>query len=67
MSLIHERVSLCLYALVLTHVLIVVFVPHVGMVFLLEQSILTLNRVTLMVHAFPVMIHIPLTEMVRCK
>jgi hypothetical protein len=30
-------------ALVLTHALIVVFVPHVGMVFPLEVSILTLS------------------------
>jgi hypothetical protein len=36
MVLFHERVVLCLEALMLTHALIVVFVPHVGMVFLLE-------------------------------
>jgi hypothetical protein len=43
MVLVHERVVLCLDALVLTHALIVVFVPCVGMVFLLEVSILTLS------------------------
>jgi hypothetical protein len=43
MVLIHERVASCLDALVSTHVLIVVFVPRVGMVFPLEVSILTLS------------------------
>jgi hypothetical protein len=67
MVLVHERVVLPLDALVLTHALIVVFVPHVGMAFSLEVSILTLSRVTLMVHTFPVVVHIPLAQMVRCK
>jgi hypothetical protein len=43
-----------------THILSMVFVPHVGMVFPLEVSNLTLSRVTLMVHAFHVVVHIPL-------
>jgi hypothetical protein len=43
MVLVHERVTLCLDALVLTHVLMVVLVPHVGMVLPLEVSILTLS------------------------
>jgi hypothetical protein len=43
MVLVHERVALCLDTLVLTHTLIVVFVPRVGMVFPLEVSILTLS------------------------
>jgi hypothetical protein len=43
MILVHERVVLCLDALVLTHALIMVFIPHIGMVFLLEVSILTLS------------------------
>jgi hypothetical protein len=34
MILVHERTALCLDALVTTHVLIVVIIPHVGMVFL---------------------------------
>jgi hypothetical protein len=67
MILIHERVALFLEALVSTHVLIVVLVPRVGMGFPLEVSILTLSRVTLMVHAFPIVVHIPLVQMVRCK
>jgi hypothetical protein len=63
----HERLVLCLVALVSTHALIVVFVHHVGMVFPLEMSTLTLTRVALTVHAFPVVVHVPLTQMVRCK
>jgi hypothetical protein len=43
MILVHERVVLCLDALVLTHALIMVFIPHIGMVFPLEVSILTLS------------------------
>jgi hypothetical protein len=41
--LVHEGVALCLDTLVLTHILIVVFVPYLGMVFPLEVSILTLS------------------------
>jgi hypothetical protein len=55
--LVHGRMALCLDALVLTHVLIVVLVPHIGMVLPPEVSILTLSRVALTVHAFPVMVH----------
>jgi hypothetical protein len=43
MILVHERVALCLDALVLTHVHIMVFIPYAGMVFPLEVSILTLS------------------------
>jgi hypothetical protein len=32
-----------------------------------EVSILTLSRVTLTIHAFPIMVHVPLTQIVRCK
>jgi hypothetical protein len=67
MALVHERVTLCLDALVSTHVLIMVFIPRVDMVFPLEVFILTLSRVTLTVHAFPVMVHTSLTQTVRCK
>jgi hypothetical protein len=67
MVLVHKRVVLCLDALMLTHALIMVFVPCIGMVFLLEVSILTLSRVALTVHAFPVVVHVPLAQMVRCK
>jgi hypothetical protein len=67
MVLIHERVVFFLNASVPTHALIVVFVPHIGMVFPLEVSILTLSRVILTVHAFPVEVYVPLAQMVRCK
>jgi hypothetical protein len=67
MALVHERVALCLHALVSTHILIMVFVPRLGMVFLLEVSILTFSRVTLTIHPFPVVVHVPLAQMVRCK
>jgi hypothetical protein len=67
MVLVHERISLCLDALVMAHVLIVVIVPCVAMVFLLEVPILTLSQVALTVHAFSVVVHVPLAQMVRCK
>jgi hypothetical protein len=67
MVLVHERITLCLGALVTAHVLIVVIVPRVGKVFLLEVPILTLSRVSLMVHAFLVVVNVPLAQMVRCK
>jgi hypothetical protein len=43
MILVHERIALCLNALVTTHVLIVVIVPRIGPVFLLELLKLTLS------------------------
>jgi hypothetical protein len=43
MVLVHKRIDLCLDALVTSHVLIVMIVPHVGMVFLLEVPILNLS------------------------
>jgi hypothetical protein len=58
MVLVHERIGLCLEALVTVHVLIVVIIPHVGTVFLLEGLTLTLSQDTWTV---------PLTQMVRCK
>jgi hypothetical protein len=67
MVLVHERVVLCLETLVSTHALIMVFVPHVGMIFPIEVSILSLSRVDLMDDAFPVVVHVPLAQMVRCK
>jgi hypothetical protein len=67
MVLVHERVILCLDALVSTHVLIMVFIPCVGMVFPLGVFILILSRVALTVHTFPIVVHVPLTQMVRCK
>jgi hypothetical protein len=65
--LVHERIVLCLDALVSAHVLIVVIVPRVGTIFLVECLILTLSPDTWTDHIFSVMVHIPLTQMVRCK
>jgi hypothetical protein len=67
MVLIHERTTLSLDALVTTHVLIVVIVSCVGLVFLLEGLTLTLSLDTWMVHVFPVLVHIPLDQVMRCK
>jgi uncharacterized protein YjeT (DUF2065 family) len=63
--LVHERTALCLDALVMTHVLIVVIVSRVGPVFVLEGLILSLSPDTWMVHAFLIVVHIPLDQMVR--
>jgi hypothetical protein len=65
--LVHERTTLWLDALVTTHVLIVVIVSHVGPVFLLGGPTLTLCPDTWTVHIFPVMVHVPLVQMVKCK
>jgi hypothetical protein len=67
MVLVHERTALSLNALVTAHTLIVVIVYHVGMVFPLEGPSPTLSRDTWMVHAFPIVVHVPLDEVVRCK
>jgi uncharacterized protein YjeT (DUF2065 family) len=67
MVLVHMRTALCLDALDAAHVLIVVIVSHVCLVFLLEGIALTLSPNTWMVHIFPIMVHVPLSQMVRCK
>jgi hypothetical protein len=67
MVLVHERTALSLDALVTAHVLIVVTVFRVGLVFPLEGPFPTLSRDTWTVHAFPVMTHVPLDQVVRCK
>jgi hypothetical protein len=67
MVLVHERTILSLDALVTTHVLIVVTVSFIGLVFPLEGPSPTLSRDTWMIHAFPVMVHVPLDQVVRCK
>jgi hypothetical protein len=63
----HERSALSLDALVMTHVLVVVIVSRVGLVFLLEGPTPTLSRDTWMTHVFPVVVHVPLGRVVRCK
>jgi hypothetical protein len=67
MVLVHERIALCLDALVMTHALIVVIIPRVGTVFLIEGLTLALSQDTWMVHIFPIMVYVLLTQMVRCK
>jgi hypothetical protein len=67
MVLVHERTALSLDALVTAHVLIVVTISRVGLVFQLKGPFPTLRRDTWMVHAFPVVVHIPLGQVVRCK
>jgi hypothetical protein len=67
MVLVHERITLCRDALVMTHILIVVIVSLVGMIFLLESLTSTLSPDTWMIHVFPVVVHVPLVQRVRCK
>jgi hypothetical protein len=67
MVLVHERTTLCLDALVTTHVLIMVIISHIGLVFLLEGLTLTLSPDTWAIHVFPIVVHIPLGQMVKCK
>jgi hypothetical protein len=67
MVLVHERTALSLDALVMTHVLIMVIISRVGLVFLLEGPSPTPSRDTWMVHAFPVVVHVPLDQVVRCN
>jgi hypothetical protein len=67
MILVHEKTALSLDALVTAHVLIVVTVFRVGLVFPLEGPSPTLNRDTWTVHAFPIVVHVPLGQVARCK
>jgi hypothetical protein len=64
---VHERSTLCLDALGMTHVLIVVIVSRMGPIFLLEGLTLTLSLDTWTVHVFPIVVYIPLGHMVKCK
>jgi hypothetical protein len=67
MVLVHERTILSLDALVTAHVLVVVIVSRVGLVFPLEGPSPTLSQDTWTIHAFPVVVHVPLGQVVRCK
>jgi hypothetical protein len=67
MVLVHEGTTLCLDALVMTHVIILVIVSHVGTVFLLKSLTLTLSLDTWTVHVFPVVALVALVQRVRCK
>jgi hypothetical protein len=67
MILVHERTTLSLDALVTAHVLVVVIVSRVGLVFPLDGPFPTLSRDTWTVHAFPIVVHVPLGQVVRYK
>jgi hypothetical protein len=67
MVLVHERTTFCLDTLVTAHVLIVVIVSRVGLVFLLESFTLILSPHTWTIHVFPIVIHVPLGQMAKCK
>jgi hypothetical protein len=67
MVLVHERTALIIDTLVIAHILIVVIVSRVGLVLLLEGPTPTLSRNTWMVHILPVMVYVPLGQVVRCK
>jgi hypothetical protein len=67
MVLVHERIALRLDALVTTHVLIVVIVSRVGLVFLQESFTPVLSRDTWMVHVFPIVVLVPVVQIVMCK
>jgi hypothetical protein len=67
MVLVQERTTLCLDALVTAHVLIVVIISRIGMVFLLEGHTLTLSRDIWTVHVFPIVVFVPLDQMVKYK
>jgi hypothetical protein len=60
MVLVHERTALSLDALVIAYILVVVIISHVGLVFPLEGPSPTLSRDTWTVHAFPVVVYVPL-------
>jgi hypothetical protein len=67
MVLVHERTALSLDALVTAHVLIVVTVYRIGLVFPLEGPFPTLSQDIWMVHAFHIVVHVPLGQVARCK
>jgi hypothetical protein len=67
MVLVHERTALSLDALGMAQSLIVVTVSRVGLIFPLEGPFPTLSQDTSTVHAFPVVVHVPLDQVVRCK
>jgi hypothetical protein len=67
MVLVYERTALSLDALATAHVLIVVTVSRVGLVFLMEGLFPTLSRDIWTVHAFPIVVHVSLGQVVRYK
>jgi hypothetical protein len=67
MVLVHERTALCLDALDMAQVLIVVIISRVGLIFLLEGLTLTLSQDIWKAHVFPIVVHVPLGQMVSWK
>jgi hypothetical protein len=67
MVLVNERTALSLDALVTAHILIMEIVFCVGLVFPLEGPSPTMIQDTWTVHAFPIVVHVPLDQVVRCK
>jgi hypothetical protein len=67
MVLVYERTALSLDALGTAHILIMVIDSRVGLVFSLEGPSPTLSRDTRTVHTFPIMVHVPLDQVVKCK
>jgi hypothetical protein len=67
MVLVNERTALSLDALVTAHILIMEIVFRVGLVFPLEGPSPTMSQDTWTVHAFPVVVHVSLDQVVRCK
>jgi hypothetical protein len=67
MVLVNERTALSLDALLMAHVLVVVIIFCIGLIFLMEGPSPTLSRDTWMVHVFPIVVHVPLGQVVRCK
>jgi hypothetical protein len=67
MVLVHERTAICLDALDTTHVLIMVIVSRIGLIFPLDGPSPTLSRDTWMTHAFSIVVHVPLRQMVSWK
>jgi hypothetical protein len=66
MVLVRERTALSLDALVTTHILVVVTVSCVVLIFPLEGPSPTLSQDTWTVHAFSVVVLVPLGQVVRC-
>jgi hypothetical protein len=67
MVLVHERTALSLDTSVTAHVLIVVTVSRVGLFLPLEGPSPTLSQDTWMVHSFPIVVHVPLGQVLRFK
>jgi hypothetical protein len=67
MVLVHERTALSLDALDTAYVLTVAIISCIGLVLLLEGHSPTLSQDTWTVHVFPVVVHVLLGQVRRCK